>query len=387
MERVAVLLALALAACAPAAPPPTRPALSAAEVLGASSPAGFARAEGPRAFDFPADHGAHPDFQSEWWYVTGHLVDSDGARYGYQVTLFRRALRAPGPARTDSAWESDALWMGHAALLEIAPARFHAAERFEREALGLAGALSEPLCVRVADWSFAGRGRELFPLRVRAGDAAFALDLELAPEKALVLHGDGGWSQKGSAPGNASYYYSATRLATRGTLQVGGRESEVAGSSWLDREWSTSVLDEGQIGWDWFAVQLDDGRELMVYQLRDSEGRPAPQSSGTLVERDGTARALTRAEFELEVIEHWTSPASGTRYPARWRLRLPGVGLDLELAPYAADAELRLAFRYWEGPVEVRDRARGGAPVGRAYVELVGYDGAARAQSVKSDGR
>jgi predicted secreted hydrolase len=386
VERVAALL-VACAACSPAQPVQAPRALSAAELLRATASEGFARADGPRAFEFPADHGPHPDFQNEWWYVTGHLADDAGARYGYQVTLFRRALRPAGPARTDSAWECDTLWMGHAALLEIGPARFHAAERFEREALGLAGAGGEPLCVRVADWTLTGRGADLFPLRVSAGDADFALELELELAKPLVLHGEDGWSQKSAAPGNASYYYSATRLATQGTLRVDGRALAVQGSSWLDREWSTSVLDEGQAGWDWFALQLDDGRELMLYHLRGRDGRPAPQSSGTLVERDGAARALALAEFELEVLERWTSPASGVQYPARWRLRLPSAGLDLELVPESADAELDLSLTYWEGPARVLDRARGGAPVGRAYVELVGYEALADKESEKSGGR
>lgn len=387
VERVAALVLVGAAACAPERPASTDRPLSALELLAAGDSQGFERAERSRAFEFPADHGAHPGFQSEWWYVTGHLADDHGARYGYQVTLFRRALHPPGPARTDSAWECDALWMGHAALLEIAPARFHAAERFEREALGLAGAGGDPLSVRVADWSFEGRGADLFPLRLRAGDADFALALELALEKPLVLHGEGGLSRKGAAPGDASFYYSATRLSAQGTLRVGARELEVTGSSWLDREWSTSVLGEGQVGWDWFALQLDDGRELMAYQIRGSDGRPSPHGSGTLVERDGGSRALSSADFQVEVLGRWTSPASGVEYPARWRLRLPAHGLDFELVPSAADAELNLSLRYWEGPVEVRDAERGGVLVGRGYVELVGYGAATTPDSAKSGGR
>jgi len=374
VERVALALALLTAACAPEVQPAPRRATSAAQVLTATSPEGFARADGPRAFEFPADHGPHPEFQSEWWYVTGHLQAADGERFGYQITFFRRALRPPGPARTASAWESDTVWMAHLALLEVGPRRFHAAERFEREALGLAGAGGEPLVVRVADWSFEGSGRDLFPLRARATDGELALELELGPTKPLVLQGQAGWSRKGEAPGNSSYYYSATRLATRGTLRVAGRELAVEGSSWLDREWSTSVLDEGQVGWDWFALQLDDGRELMLYQMRRRDGTPSPWSSGTLVARDGATRTLAAGDFAIEVLDRWTSPESGVVYPARWRLSVPGEGLALEVVPCAPDAELRLAFRYWEGPAEVR--ASDGAPLGRAYVELVGYDDA-----------
>ena len=198
--------------------------------------------------------------------------------------------------------------------------------------------------------------------------------------------GEDGWSQRGDAPGNASYYYSATRLATRGTLVLGGRALAVEGQSWLDREWSTSALDEGQTGWDWFALQLDDGRELMLYHLRGRDGRTSPLSSGTLVERDGGARRLELADFELEVLGRWTSPRSGVAYPARWRMRLPTAGLDLELVPAAADAELDLTLCYWEGPAVVLDRARGGAPAGRAYVELVGYDVPAPQESGKPGG-
>lgn len=372
MERVVASLLLALAACGGGADEVPAPrTLGAAEVLSATSPEGFARADRPRAFAFPADHAPHPEFQSEWWYATGHLETEDGARFGYQVTLFRRALRPPGPRRTGSAWETGAVWMGHAALLEVERGRFHAVERFEREALGLAGASSDPLTLRVADWTLTGTGDDLFPLRVQVGDAAFALDLELTPDKPLVLQGQAGWSRKGEEPGNSSYYYSATRMATRGTLRAGERELAVTGSSWLDREWSTSVLDEGQVGWDWFAVQLDDGRELMLYRLRQADGGVSPWSSGTLVARDGSARHLALDEASIEDLARWTSPETGTTYPARWRLSVPDEGLELEVVPYAADAELRLAIRYWEGPAEVRDGS--GRPVGRAYVELVGY--------------
>jgi predicted secreted hydrolase len=373
VERVACALLLVAPACAPPPPAASPRPHSAAAVLSAVAPQGFARADAPRQFAFPADHGVHAGFQNEWWYVTGHLSTEGGERFGYQVTFFRRALRPPAAPGTGSAWESDAIWMAHLAVLEIESGRFHAAERFEREALGLAGAQEAPRTLRVADWVLEGRDDELFPLRVRAVEGELALDLELVPTKPLVLHGQGGWSRKGSDPGNSSYYYSATRLATRGSLRAGGREHTVAGSSWLDREWSTSVLDEGQVGWDWFALELEDGRELMLYLLRGRDGEPAPHSAGTLVARDGAALALARSDFSIEVLDRWTSNHSGVTYPARWRVRVPRHGLDLELSPYAADAELRLTLRYWEGPAAVRDLARGGAPVGRAYVELVGY--------------
>jgi len=370
--RLAPLVCLALGACAPE--PPRRPALQVGAVLSQAPVEGFARALVPRPFAFPDDHGPHPAFRIEWWYFTGNLEDAAGRRFGYQLTFFRNALRPDAPD-SPSAWAAREVWMGHLAVSDPAARRFHAFERFERGALGLAGARAAPFEVWTGSWSARGSDAGPFPLRLQAEEGDVALELTLEPQKQLVLQGDRGLSQKGREPGNASYYYSFTRLATRGTLRTPDGEHAVQGGSWLDREWSTSALEPDQAGWDWLALQLDDGRELMLYQLRARDGAPTPQSAGTLVEADGTSRRLALDDFTLESLDTWSSPRSGAVYPSRWRVLVPLAQLELDVRPVLADQELDLSFRYWEGAVDVRDAD---GPVGRGYVELTGYDRPAR---------
>ena len=357
---------LALAACSPA-PQPPEATLSVATSLAAEPEAGFERALEPRTFAFPADHGPHPGFQIEWWYFTGNLEDAAGRRFGYQLTFFRSALARELPKR-ESRWAARDAWMAHFALTDVAGGAFQAFERFERGALDLAGARAEPFAVWTGAWRADGLESSTFPVRLRAEQGEIAVDLTLEPDKPLVLQGDRGLSQKGERRGNASYYYSFTRLATRGEVRTEDGAWSVTGSSWLDREWSTSALEPGLAGWDWLALQLDDGRELMLYQLRRDDGSSAPLGAGSLIERDGSTRALALADVSLEVLDTWRSPATSTTYPSRWRVRVPSAELELELRPVLADQELDLTFRYWEGAVDVS-----GSHAGRGYVELVGY--------------
>ncbi|MGD8396670.1 MAG: lipocalin-like domain-containing protein [Acidobacteriota bacterium] len=385
---VAVVLLGVVAAtsgCAPRAEEISRERLSVADVLGPDGSTGFARALEPRPLAFPADHGPHPDFASEWWYFTGNLDGADGGQLGYQLTFFRTALAPPSSlSPRSSPWATGQAWMAHFAVSDISGGNFHAFDRFERGALGLAGGQANPWRVWLDDWSLEQVGETVFPLRLRAatGDdvaesgARVGLDLRLEPLKPVVLQGDEGLSRKGMTPGNASYYYSFTRLRTAGTMRLGDREIAVEGTSWLDREWSTSVLEEGQRGWDWFALQLDDGVDLMYYQIREADGAPSPTSAGTLVFADGAHLPLGYDDVELRVSDHWTSPIDGARYPAGWRLTVPGRAIDLRIAPLLADQELDVAFRYWEGAVQVSGSGAGGTPVrGRGYVELTGYAG------------
>ena len=359
---------------------PDEPALSVAETLRTGGPgadAGYSRALAPRPFSFPEDHGSHPGFRTEWWYFTGNLAAAGGERYGYQLTLFRSAL-APADAARPSAWGTRQGWLGHLALGDARRGTFRAFERWGRESLGLAGARAEPLRIWLRDWSAEGLGPGGFPLRLRAAaneDGGYGLDLRLDEGKAPVLQGDRGLSRKSAEPGNASYYYSLPRMPTRGELTLAGRRVAVSGLSWMDREWSTSSLGRGQVGWDWFALQLDDGRELMLYRLRRADGSPDPASTGTLIERDGRTRSLAAAEASIDVLDRWTSPDSGARYPAAWRIRIPAAGLDLRVVPLLAGQELRLSFRYWEGAVRVTGTAEGARPLnGRGFVELTGYN-------------
>ena len=362
-------------------PPALGATLSVAEALGTTSPEGFERALAPRPLAFPSDHGPHPAFRTEWWYWTGHLRASGASgtsrRFGFQLTFFRTAL-APSVASRRSAWGTRDVYMAHFALADVDAGRFHARERWARGALDLGGASGDPFRVWLGDWIAEGEARAGRPIRLRAGDGDLRIDLTLSAAKAPVLHGERGLSRKSAEPGNASYYYSLTRMPASGEVQVGDRGFSVEGLAWMDREWSTSSLAPDQVGWDWFALQLDDGRELMLYRLRQRDGGIAPASQGTLVAADGATRALDRDAVEVLVLDHWVSPRGGTRYPARWRLRVPAERLELEVTPLLRDQELDLAVRYWEGAVRVDGTADGRPLGGVGYVELVGYAGTAR---------
>lgn len=347
-----------------------RPSLSAQALLSAPAAAGFARALTPRELEFPADHGAHPAFQTEWWYFTGVLEDPAQREFGFQLTFFRRASAPQRPA-SSSAWAANETWLAHFALSDVAGGSFRASERSQRAALGLAGAQADAWRVFVEGWSASGPGASPFPMRLAAADGDVALELELAQRGAPVLHGDRGLSRKGAEAGNASYYYSLVDLEARGRVRIGAQEFAVHGAVWMDREWSTSALAPGIAGWDWFALALDDGRALMFYRLRRADGSADALSEGTLIDADGGTRRLAAADVELEERARWTSPASGASYPAGWRLRVPSASLDLDIEPLLADQELRLSFTYWEGAVAARSPA--GARLGRGYVELVGY--------------
>ena len=346
--------------------------LSLTEMLADGSTEGFARAAGPRSFRFPEDHGPHEDFRNEWWYFTGNLMTAGGRQFGYQYTLFRSAL-APVDTERESAWATRQVYMAHFALTDPMQGTFYAHERFSRGAAGLAGAEIRPFRAWLERWEIRG-GEDPPPFRLLVTEGGTSIELELETAKPVVLHGDRGLSQKGSEPGNASYYYSYTRMPTRGTVTVGLKTFEVQGSSWLDREWSTSALGEGQVGWDWFALQLSDGRDLMVYQLRGVDGRADALSSGTLVTADGSSRSLQRDDFAIEILDRWTSPATGISYPSKWRLVVPTAALDLQITPQLPDQELDLSFRYWEGSVSVTGSSHGTAITGLGYVELTGYE-------------
>jgi predicted secreted hydrolase len=345
--------------------------VSVTEALGGTPEAGFARAAAPRRFSFPSDHGPHPGFRTEWWYFTGNLKSAQGQMFGYQLTFFRVALK-PGPAVRSSRWGANEVFMAHFAVTDVAGKRFHYAERFSRAALGLAGAGGSPLAVRLEDWSAIETTVDPWSMKLAVRDGDTAIDLAVRSITPVVLNGKQGLSRKGAEPGNASYYYSIPRMETSGTIRIGKESFTVSGLSWLDREWSTSALEQGQVGWDWFALQLDDGRDIMFYRMRRSDGSVDPFSSGTLVAADGTSRYLDRKETQLEVIDRWTSPASGSRYPSRWKLRIPGEKLDLEIVPRVANQELLASIRYWEGAVAVRGMSAGSYE-GSGYVEMTGY--------------
>ena len=356
--------------------------LSIADTLRATNDQGYAKALEPREFRFPADHGPHPELRTEWWYYTGNLATAQGRRFGFQLTFFRSALAPEMPERS-SAWATRQAWLAHFTVSDVDGGDFHSSERWSRGAAGLAGAQARPFRVWVKDWSAASPEGPAGPagpagdaMRLRASQGEIGIDLALEPGKPPVLQGERGLSRKSAEPGNASYYYSLTRMPTTGTVRVENEKFAVAGDSWMDREWSTSSLGRDQIGWDWFALQLTDGWDLMLYRLRRKDGGVDPASSGTLIAPDGSSRPLALADFRIEGSGEWRSPRSGARYPARWRVQIPGEGLDLQVLPLLADQELDVSFRYWEGAVGIEGTRRGRPVRGRGYVELTGYAGA-----------
>lgn len=389
MREAVIWLALAALACmVPGCAPdgadrPARASLSVAELLGGEAEAGYARALGPRPIRFPEDHGAHPNFKTEWWYFTGnlaHALDGGGEdsaaparRFGFQLTFFRNALVPEPLGERASDWATRQLYMAHFAVTDFEASRFVENERFGRGAVGLAGARAVPFRVWLEDWEAASEGSGFWPLRVRADAGEVAIDLELRREKPIVLQGERGYSRKGSAPGNASYYYSIPRMRARGQVRTAEGTFPVEGLVWLDREWSTSVLQQGQVGWDWFALQLSDGRDLMMYQLRRPDGSPDEFSHAVLIGHDGSKRQLGAGDFSIEPEAWWTSGTTGARYPVAWTLSAPPFDLRLRVSATVEDQELNVSVSYWEGAVTAEGQLAGERTSGRGYAELTGY--------------
>jgi predicted secreted hydrolase len=335
---------------------------------------GFARALAPQPFSFPSDHASHPEYRTEWWYFTGNVFDASEHHYGFELTLFRVALAPPGAAR-ESALAASTIWMGHLAVTDTEAERFQGAERLSRGAAGLAGASDgsggEPVVVTVEDWSVTIDGDSA---ALRASDQGFGIDLDLTGLERIVAQGDRGLDAKGPEPGNASFYYSAPRLAVTGRLHSADAAAvAVSGSAWMDREWSTSALSPDLAGWEWFALQLDDGRDLMFYRLRGVDGSTSAFSGGSLTDVAGNTVRLGASDLELEPTREWTSPETGVRYPVAWRLTLPGENLELAIEPRLEQQELDLSVRYWEGAVSASGQANGRRVGGVGYLELAGY--------------
>jgi predicted secreted hydrolase len=339
------------------------------------------RATGSRPFTFPVDHGPHPEFRTEWWYFTGSLTAEGGRELGYQLTFFRSALtdsvsflRASGGER--SPWRTRHAYMAHFAVTDAGDARFHSVEKFARGAIGLAGAHAVPFRVWLDDWSVESvSASATFPVRLRARADDIALDLVLQQGKPVVLQGDRGLSRKGAEPGNASYYYSLTRMPAGGTIRTRTGTHAVTGTSWLDREWSTSVLPQGVTGWDWLALQLEDSTELMLYRLRRDDGTVDPFSAATFIASDGTARGFGADEFDMMPVRLWRT-ADGVAYPVAWRIALPALELTVDVSAVLDDQELNHAVRYWEGMVRAHGTHAGRPISGRGYLEMTGYAGA-----------
>jgi predicted secreted hydrolase len=332
----------------------------------------FARALSPRTFSFPQDYGAHNNYRTEWWYFTGNLKDDQEREFGYQLTFFRYSLASTEQSK-GSAWRSRQIYMAHFALSDVEDNRLYAFERFSRAAAGLAGAKSDGLNVWLDNWTAKSEKISGFPLRLRAKEKNIAIDLILEQGKPVVLQGDKGLSIKNSEFGNASYYYSFTRMPSSGTIFINGDRKRVSGSSWMDHEWSSSALGQDQIGWDWFALQLSDGSELMLYRFRRKDSKTDPFSYGVLVSPTGNTQTLKYNMIDIDVKNEWQSPRDGSTYPAQWHIHIPGHELKLDVWPAIADQELDLSFRYWEGAVRLSGSKGNKKITGQGYVELTGY--------------
>lgn len=365
-----VISFLLLAACSQPQTPAAVPRLpdTATEAI-----EGFQAADGSRPLVFPADFGAHPEFRTEWWYYTGNLETVQGRHFGFELTFFRVGLVPPTvtwPA--GSTWYNHSLYFAHFAVSNIADDRFYAFERYARPGPGLAGAQAAPYRVWLEDWHVA----ETTPghYRLTAAEGEIGLTLTLTDTLGVILHGENGYSRKGANPTNASYYYSQPRLQAEGIVRLAGRDFAVRGLAWKDHEFSTALLDENQVGWDWFSLRFDDGAGLMLFQLRERDGRISPTASGTFIAADGATRTLTHADFAITVLDTWRSPRSGGIYPARWQVSIPALDCQLTIEPWMADQELHFRLvTYWEGAVRFEGTCRGSRVQGNGYVELTGY--------------
>jgi predicted secreted hydrolase len=328
-----------------------------------------------RVFQFPRDHGAHPDYKTEWWYYVGHLKAASGESFGYQLTFFRVALRKPDP-EARSAWSLSTVYFAHLALTDSARRTFAFREKAGRGALGVSGAAAGPMRVWIDDWRAELQGEEF---HLQAEDRGLGLDLVLKPLKPPALHGKGGYSRKSATSGAASYYYSLPRLDTRGTINVSGRKLPVTGTSWMDHEFFTGAMAPNLAGWDWFSLQLADGWEVMIYLLRQKDGSVDPASAGTLIDPQGKTLHLKLSDFQVKATGFWDSPHTHKQYPAGWEIAIPGAGYRLRLTPTLPDQEIRsqvpAQVNYWEGEVKIEGVKNDATVKGAGYAELTGYAG------------
>lgn len=328
-------------------------------------------------YEFPKDHGSHPSYRTEWWYYTGHLRSKTGRSFGFELTFFRRGVLPEDIKTLPSKWSLHHIYLAHFAVTDITGQRFHFSEKLSREGLGKAGAEEERLRVWIDKWSAEAEPDSDGVHTLVARDETHALTLRLEPAKPPVAHGAAGISQKGKDVGQASHYYSFTRLETTGSLMIDGEEFEVTGTSWMDHEFGSSELGADQVGWDWFSIQLEDDTELMLYRMRLKDGSSDLASSGTAVAADGHPQHLEVTDFQIESTATWTSPESKATYPAKWRLKFPSLDLVLDVVPLVADQELRTSrstmVSYWEGAVTVTGTKQGRSIKGQGYVELTGY--------------
>ena len=324
--------------------------------------AGFAAVIPGRTLVFPADHGPHPDYRIEWWYVTANLVDAAGAAYGAQWTLFRLAMQ---PGVQTEGWANQQIWMGHAAVTRADTHRF--SEAFARGGVGQAGVEAKPFRAWIDAWEMRGldamSDTTIAPLQLTASGADFSYTLRLETQRALVLQGDAGYSRK-SERGQASYYYSQPYFNAAGTVTIDDKPIEVSGQAWMDREWSSQPLASDQTGWDWFSLHLASGEKLMLFRLRQTDGQH--YFSGNWIGLDGRSTQIAAQDIEMTPIA--TTAIGNRKLPTAWRIAIPTRGLKIESAALNAKSWMGTSFPYWEGPISFS-----GSHSGVGYLEMTGY--------------
>ncbi len=325
----------------------------------------FETAQKTRQIELPKDAGPHNGFRTEWWYYTGNLFTAQGREFGYQLTFFRQALSCE-PVQGRSKWRTRQLYFAHFAVTDTRAKHFYSDQRMNRESLGIAGAKSFPYQVWIDNWQVRQKGDQQI---LTAESKAFAVHLDLRPEKPVLLQGENGFSRKGKEPANASHYYSFPRLGTTGTITINDSQYRVKGVSWFDHEWNTSALGSDAAGWDWFSVHLEDGRDLMVCQVRNRNGSANGYGFGSISFSDGRVQTFKENQFDIIITGHWKSPDTGKTYPAKWQIAIPALNLNLTAIPAIPDQEHTGLFSYWEGAA----RFTGRHAKGMGYVEMTGY--------------
>lgn len=319
----------------------------------------YTQVDGTHELSFPIDHGSHDDYMIEWWYLTALLDDQKGREFGIQFTIFRRALTLTSdPANP---WRSGQIYMAHFAMSDVQEQTHWTDERFSRGHPELAGARADPFRVNVDDWTLASTDKSFFPLKLSANTPEYSASLAISTGKPMVLQGINGYSQK--SPEHASYYYTYSRLPASGQIKVKGKEYDVLGTAWLDREWSSQILSLPYIGWYWFSLVFDDNRELVLFELQSEDVDVKTLPTANWIEPDGTSKSIPASNWKIKPRRFWKS------YPVEWELEV-----DKNRYVVAAKFDnqvMNTSIKYWEGVVEVKD---GENVIGRGYMELTGYE-------------
>lgn len=331
----------------------------------------FEKATENRAIVFPHDHGKHPNFETEWWYFTGNLA-SKNHKWGTQLTFFRRGLFIKH-SKSLSTWRVRDLYPAHFAITDISDNKFFHTQIISREGPGLSGAASDSLNVHIKGWSASEEGGKI---TLKAKETNYEVNLTLTPEKPVVLHGNKGFSVKGSDANQASYYYSYTRLKAQGVLMFNGVEHQVSGLMWMDHEFGSSILSADQVGWDWFSIQFEDGTELMAFHLRRNDGS-FDKPFATFVDSSGNCTHFSGNAISITPLDFWVSPHTQVQYPSEWTIEIPQKHLEVKIIPAVKDQELTAESSsdtsYWEGAVRIIGVSENHPVTGSGYVELTGY--------------